>query len=97
MNKKDEKFIAQVYSKLEEIDRFVSESGYNDRVMSSFVFGLIDDEYDEEDENVEVKTFFMYNLTDQSELEAIKDVMDSLYNRNSDLDDLLGELGIRTN
>lgn len=90
-------FLAEIYSKVTEIESMIKSRGYSDRIMSAVVFGLIEDSnLEDEDGMVNVRSLFSYNLDSKEELETIKDIMDQTYEDNP-LDDLLGDLGIRLN
>ena len=63
-------FLAEIYSKVNEIESMIKSRGYSDRIMSAVVFGLIEDS-NLEDENgmVNVRSLFSYNLDSKEELE----------------------------
>jgi hypothetical protein len=44
-----------------------------------------------------MKTMYSFNLESRAELDTLKEVMDSAYQENDSLDDLLGDLGISLN
>jgi hypothetical protein len=69
-----------------------------DRTLASIVVGVIDFEAVEDgDESAEMKTMYSFNLESRAELDTLKEVMDSAYQENDSLDDLLGDLGISRN
>lgn len=76
----------------------VIKYGMEDRVISAFVIGLLE-EISEDQSNM--KTFFHYNMQNESELDVIKDFMTSSYtppeDKGPDIDDLLDGLGISLN
>jgi hypothetical protein len=84
--------LAHVFSEL------VIKYGMEDRVISAFVVGLLE-EINEEQSNM--KTFFHYNMQNENELEVVKDFMTNSYTPPSsdepDIDDLLDGLGISLN
>ena len=84
--------LAHLFSEL------VIKYGMEDRVISAFVVGLLE-EINEDQSNM--KTFFHYNMQNESELEVIKDFMTSSYTPpdegGPDIDDLLDGLGISLN
>ena len=72
--------------------------GYEDRVMSAIVVGLMDEIESPEDESVEMKSLFSYNLDSNDELDVIIDVMRNTYEENDGgLGDMLNDLGISLN
>lgn len=98
MNYEDAEFLAEIYSKINEIEQFIEEKGYSDRVLSAFVFGLMEQIEDEDQEMVEMKSLFSYNLESVVELETIKTIMDQTFEDPDDhLRDLLSDLGISLN
>ena len=54
-------------------------------------------EMKDRDESAEMKTMYSFNLESRAELETVKEIMDSAYQDNDSLDDLLGDLGISLN
>lgn len=84
MNEQDMEFIAIVYSKIVELEKMVVAMGYEDRVMSAIVFGLMDTEGNEDNETVEMRSLHSYNLESKEELETIKDIMDATYEAPDD-------------
>lgn len=97
MSEKDIEFIANIYSKIVELERFVVESGYEDRVMSSIVFGIMDIDGHEDDETVEMRSMYSYNLESREELETIKNIMDQTFEEPDDWFSGLFEDGISLN
>lgn len=91
MDYKDSEFASELYVKLKELEDFVVESGYQDKVISSIVFGIITNEDTrKEDEERQVNAVYSYNLMSRNELEVIKHIMDTTY--EDDDDDILGDL-----
>jgi hypothetical protein len=101
MKIEDVEFLAELYSKVNELENLVKSRGYESRVMSAIVIGLMDEvESTEEDSNdtVEMKSLFSYNLDSRDELEVIIDVMRETYtDDNNGLSDMLSDLGISLN
>lgn len=98
MNYEDTEFLSELYAKVLEIEELVRERGYEDRVMSAIVVGLMDEIENPEDESVEMKSLFSYNLDSRDELEIIIDVMNNTYEEDGgELRDMLGDLGISLN
>jgi len=101
MKIEDVEFLAELYSKVNELENLVKTRGYEDRVMSAIVIGLMDEvESTEEDSDdiVEMKSLFSYNLDSRDELEVIIDVMKETYTDDNDgLSDMLSDLGISLN
>ena len=101
MKIEDIEFLAELYSKVNELENLVKTRGYEDRVMSAIVIGLMDEvESTEEDSDdiVEMKSLFSYNLDSRDELEVIIDVMKETYTDDNDgLSDMLSDLGISLN
>jgi len=101
MNAKDKEFIAEAYSLVVQIEELIKTYGYEDKVMSAIVLGVLDvdlqDEPKEGDE-VNLKSVFSYNLDSRLELEVVKEIMDSQFqDPDDDLDSMLGDLGISLN
>lgn len=99
MNYEDVEFLSELYTKILEIENLVKERGYEDRVMSAIVVGLMDEIESAEDESVEMKSLFSYNLDSKDELDIVVDLMRETYEDNDDgeLRDMLGDLGISLN
>jgi len=98
MNYEDTEFLSELYAKVLEIEELVRERGYEDRVMSAIVVGLMDEIENPEDESVEMKSLFSYNLDSRDELDIIIDVMKNTYEEDGgELRDMLGDLGISLN
>jgi len=98
MNYEDTEFLSELYAKVLEIEDLVRERGYEDRVMSAIVVGLMDEIENPENESVEMKSLFSYNLDGQDELDIIIDIMKNTYEEGGgELGDMLGDLGISLN
>jgi len=98
MNYEDTEFLSELYAKVLEIEELVRERGYEDRVMSAIVVGLMEEIENPEDESVEMKSLFSYNLDSRDELDIIIDVMNNTYEEDGgELRDMLGDLGISLN
>ena len=98
MNYEDVEFLSELYAKINDIEEFVKERGYEDRVMSAIVVGLMEEIESPEDESVEMKSLFAYNLDSRQELDIIVDIMQSTYEDDDDsLRDMLDGLGISLN
>lgn len=98
MNPKDTLFFAEMYSLVKKMEETIDEFEMKDRTLATIVVGVIDlDAVEEGDESAEMKTMYSFNLENREELEAVKQVMDSAYQEDDSLDDLLGELGISLN
>lgn len=99
MNYEDVEFLSELYTKILEIENLVKERGYEDRIMSAIVVGLMDEIESAEDESVEMKSLFSYNLDSTEELDIVVDLMRETYedNTDDDLRDMLGDLGISLN
>ena len=99
MNYEDVEFLSELYTKILEIENLVKERGYENRIMSAIVVGLMDEIESAEDESVEMKSLFSYNLDSTDELDIVVDLMRETYedNRDDDLRDMLGDLGISLN
>jgi len=98
MNYEDVEFLSELYAKINDIEDFVRERGYEDRVMSAIVVGLMEEIESPEDESVEMKSLFAYNLDSRQELDIIIDIMQSTYEEDDDsLRDMLDGLGISLN
>jgi hypothetical protein len=101
MKIEDVEFLAELYSKVNELENLVKSRGYENRVMSAVVIGLMDEvESTEEDDDdlVGMKSLFSYNLDSRDELEVIIDIMKETYTDDNDgLSDMLSDLGISLN
>lgn len=101
MKIEDVEFLAELYSKVNELENLVKSRGYENRVMSAVVIGLMDEvESTEEDDDdlVGMKSLFSYNLESRDELEVIIDIMKETYTDDNDgLSDMLSDLGISLN
>ncbi len=91
-------FFAEMYSLVKKMEETIQEFEMKDRTLASIVVGVIDlDAVEEGDESAEMKTMYSFNLESRAELETVKEIMDSAYQDNDSLDDLLGDLGISLN
>ena len=98
MNPKDTLFFAEMYSLVKKMEETIEEFEMKDRTLATIVVGVIDlDAVEEGDESAEMKTMYSFNLESSEEIETVKQVMDSAYQEDDSLDDLLGELGISRN
>jgi|TARA_R100001463_G_scaffold69118_4_gene122582 hypothetical protein len=98
MNPKDTLFFAEMYSLVKKMEETIDEFEMKDRTLATIVIGVIDlDAVEVGDESAEMKTMYSFNLESREELETVKQVMDSAYQEDDSLDDLLGELGISLN
>jgi hypothetical protein len=98
MNYEDVEFLSELYAKVLEIENLVKDRGYEDRVMSAIVIGLMDEIESTEDDSVEMKSLFSYNLDSREELNIIVEVMTNTYSDDDDnLSDMLSDLGISLN
>ncbi len=98
MNPKDTLFFAEMYSLVKKMEETIDEFEMKDRTLASIVVGVIDfDSVETGDESAEMKTMYSFNLESRAELDTLKEVMDSAYQENDSLDDLLGDLGISLN
>ncbi len=98
MNYEDAEFLSELYAKITDIEEFVRKRGYEDRIMSAIVVGLMEEIESPEDESVEMKSLFAYNLDSRDELEIIMEIMQSTYEGDDDsLRDMLNDLGISLN
>ena len=99
MEEKDIEFLSVLYAKILDIEKYIKEEGYEHRILSASVYGLMDDFTDaDDDEMVEMKSLFSYNLDSAGELDIVKKIMDETYeDPDSGLNDLLNGLGISLN
>ena len=98
MNYEDVEFLSELYAKITDLEEFVKDRGYEDRVMSAIVVGLMEEIENPENESVEMKSLFSYNLDGQDELDIIIDIMKNTYEEDGgELRDMLGDLGISLN
>jgi hypothetical protein len=99
MKKEEADFISEVYLHVQKIEQLINESEYSDRVIAGMVIGLMDEfEFEDDQDSVEMKSLFSFNLRSRSELEIIKEIMDEMYtDSGTDLEDMLGDLGISLN
>lgn len=101
MNTRDKEFIAEVYSLIIQIEDLIKSFGYEDRVMSAMMLGVLDVDMTKEPkegDEIQLKSVFSYNLDSKLELEMVKEIMDQQFeDPDEDLSDLLGDLGISLN
>ena len=101
MNTRDKEFISEVYSLIVQIEGLIKSYNYEDRVMSAIMLGVLD--IDEvlspgDEDQVQLKSVFSYNLDSRLELEMVKGIMDQQFeDPEGDIDDILGDLGISLN
>lgn len=101
MEEKDIEFIAEIYHLVKQIEETIERNDMGHRVLAAIMIGVIDDRddsFDQDDEFVNMRSMYSFNIQNREELEVVKDVMDSVYEQqNPGLDDLLNELGISMN
>jgi len=98
MNPKDTLFFAEMYSLVKKMEETIDEFEMKDRTLASIVVGVIDfDSVESGDDIAEMKTMYSFNLESRAELDTLKEVMDTAYQEDDSLDDLLGDLGISLN
>jgi len=100
MSPSDTLFFAEMYSLVKKMEETIEEFDMKDRTLASIVVGVLDlDAIEQGQTEAEMKTMYSFNLQSRQELDAVKEVMDSAYKDDDDidLDDLLGELGISLN
>ena len=100
MSPSDTLFFAEMYSLVKKMEETIEEFDMKDRTLASIVVGVLDlDAIEQGQTEAEMKTMYSFNLQSRLELDAVKEVMDSAYKDDDDidLDDLLGELGISLN
>ena len=98
MDPKDTLFFAEMYSLVKKMEETIDEFEMKDRTLAAIVVGVIDlDAAENGEETAEMKTMYSFNLDNRVELEAVKEVMDSAYQEDDSLDDLLSDLGISLN
>lgn len=98
MDAKNTLFFAEMYSLVKKMEETIDEFEMKDRTLAAIVVGVIDiDAVDNGEEVAEMKTMYSFNLDSRQELETIKEVMDTAYQEDDSLDDLLGGLGISLN
>lgn len=82
MNQED--FIQLIAAKIEEIRNLTAEHGYEDTAMYCLVYGIMDVSSINEDDIVDMKTIFAIRAEDESEIEALKELIDQFYNHRND-------------
>jgi hypothetical protein len=100
MESSEKEFIAEVYSHIIEIEELIKKYGFEDRVMSAIMIGLLDIDLsrnEDEGEDVQLKSIFSYNLQSEDELEVVKEIMTSQFESDDPFEGLLGDLGISLN
>lgn len=104
MNEQEVEFMAKVYLLIQQIEALTREYGFENRVMSAMVFGLIEAEMGdaiEEGRMVELQSVFSFNLEDREELETVKKLMDATYEEPKDkgrgFSDLFGGIDVNLN
>ena len=101
MDSIDKEFIAEAYSLIVQIEDLIKRYNYEDRVMSAMVLGILDIDWEKEvpveGDEIQLKSVFSYNLDSKDELEIMKEIMTQQFKEETNLDDLLGDLGISLN
>lgn len=98
MKSSEKAFIADVYSHIVAIEELIKKYEFEDRVMSAMMIGLLDIDLKATEEDImQLKSVFSYNLQSKDELEVIKEIMSSQFEEGDPFDDLLGDLGISLN
>ena len=103
MDDKELEFMERIVYLFHEIKALTEEYGFEDRVMSAMVFGLLDKdllENDLGDSVANLQSVYSYHLEDKDELQTIKDVMDETFeepNKGGDYEDLFGDFDISLN
>ena len=100
MSPNDTLFFAEMYSLVKKIEETIDQFDMKDRTLASIIIGVIDlDAIEYGEEEAEMKTMYSFNLQGREELNTLKQVMDSAYKDEDDidLDDLLSGSGISLN
>jgi Zn-dependent M16 (insulinase) family peptidase len=100
MSPNDTLFFAEMYSLVKKMEETIDQFDMKDRTLASIIIGVIDlDAIEYGDEEAEMKTMYSFNLQGREELNTLKQVMDSAYKGEDDidLDDLLNGSGISLN
>lgn len=100
MSPNDTLFFAEMYSLVKKMEETIDQFDMKDRTLASIIIGVIDlDAIEYGDEEAEMKTMYSFNLQGREELNTLKQVMDSAYKDEDDidLDDLLSGSGISLN
>ena len=100
MSPNDTLFFAEMYSLVKKMEETIDQFDMKDRTLASIIIGVIDlDAIEYGEEEAEMKTMYSFNLQGREELNTLKQVMDSAYKDEDDidLDDLLNGLGISLN
>ena len=101
MTERELEFVGKIIDIFGEVETLTKEYGYEDKIMSAMVFGLIDEVYEKDDGNnlANLQSIFSFNLKDRDELETIKDVMEEGYEdpKGNGYSDLFGDMDISLN
>tara|TARA_R110001592_G_scaffold232781_1_gene490217 strand:- start:392 stop:697 length:306 start_codon:yes stop_codon:yes gene_type:complete len=101
MTERELEFMGKIIDIFQEIEVITKEYGYEDKVMSAMVFGLIDEIYERGDGDnlANLQSIFSFNLKDRGELETIRDVMEEGYEdpKGNGYSDLFGDMDISLN
>ena len=100
MSPNDTLFFAEMYSIVKKMEETIDQFDMKDRTLASIIIGVIDlDAIEYGEEEAEMKTMYSFNLQGREELNTLKQVMDSAYKDEDDidLDDLLSGSGISLN
>ncbi len=100
MSPNDTLFFAEMYSLVKKMEETIDQFDMKDRTLASIIIGVIDlDAIEYGEEEAEMKTMYSFNLQGREELNTLKQVMDSAYKDEDDidLDDLLSGSGISLN
>tara|TARA_R100001443_G_scaffold51865_1_gene63662 strand:- start:1160 stop:1462 length:303 start_codon:yes stop_codon:yes gene_type:complete len=100
MTERELEFMGKIIDIFAEVEALTKEYGYEDKVMSAMVFGLIDEVYENDDSNLaNLQSIFSFNLKDRGELHTIWGVMDEGYEepKGNGYSDLFGDMDISLN
>ena len=101
MTEKELEFMSKIIDIFGDIEVLTKEYGYEDKVMSAMVFGLIDEVCKEGNGEglANLQSIFSFNLKDKDELYTIKTVMDEAYEEpeGKGYSDLFGDMDISLN
>jgi hypothetical protein len=100
MTERELEFMGKIIDIFGEVETLTKEYGYEDKVMSAMVFGLIDEVHEKNDGNLaNLQSVFSFNLKDRGELHTIWGVMDEGYEepKGNGYSDLFGDMDISLN
>lgn len=96
-------FLLNAQDLVRQFETLIDKHDMRDRVISSMMIGVIQDDEEEDveddEEMINIKSIYNFNVADTNELDLVLSFMKQVYDQNSDngLSDLLNGTGISLN